>query len=98
MISFFQGVKQRSLSLSSIYKKPEIVKTQEQSLHEDENRLTLVLPKIKRRRSIDVSKIENSLNVLDGEGQSSLPLPSFTFSQYNSNVGLNESVIDLNQI
>ena len=95
---FFQGFKKKSLSLSSICNKSAIVKTLEHTLREDENKLNLELPKIKRRRSIDVSKIEQLLNISDGEGQNNLPLPSITFSQYNSNVGLNQSVSNLNQI
>lgn len=95
---FFQGFKKKSLSLSSIYNKSSIEKALEHTLHEDENKLNLELPKIKRRQSIDVSKIEQLLNISDGEGQNNLPLPTITFSQYNSNVGLNQSVSNLNQI
>ena len=74
------------------------MKNPDQILIEDENGLNLAIPKIKRRRSIDVSQIEHLLNLPDLEGQPSLIAPSITISQYNSNIGLNRSVISLNNM
>ena len=81
-----------------MYSDSEVVKNPDQILSEDENGLNLAIPKISRRRSIDVSKIEQLLNLPDLEGQPSLIAPSITISQYNSNIGLNRSVISLNNM
>ena len=56
------------------------------------------IPKIKRRRSIDVSKIEQILEFSTQEGHPDLIAPSITISQYNSNIGLNRSVISLDNL
>lgn len=98
MLEEANEIKRKSFSLCSVYSDSEVVKNPDQILIEDENGLNLAIPKIKRRRSIDVSQIEHLLNLPDLEGQPSLIAPSITISQYNSNIGLNRSVISLNNM
>ena len=81
-----------------MYSDSEVMKNPEQILNDDETGLNLALPKIKRRRSIDVSKIEHLFKLPELKGQPSLVTPSITISQYNSNIGLNRSVMSLNDV
>ena len=52
-------------------------------------------PKIKRRKSIDVSKIELQEDLSSQEESSIFLMPSIKISQYNSQTKLNNSVISL---
>ena len=98
IFKYFQETKRKSSSLFSVHSDTEVIKHPEHILTEDENGLNLAIPKIKRRRSIDVSKIENLVSLPDLDGMPSLVTPSITISQYNSNVGLNRSMISLNEL
>ena len=84
--------------MCSVNSDSEILRNSEKNFLLKDSGLNLSIPKIQRRRSIDVSKIEEAAGITEEQSQKNLIAPSITISQYNSNIGLNQSVTNLNRI